>query len=701
MGGFGGQPITQRLGGTPGRIRSRWLVEVTGIKLAVAMIVTTTTFGVGLVSAPAAKATSATQVALGQEHTCAVTTSGGVRCWGGNDFGQLGDGRTVSRPLPGVVFGLTSGVAAITTGAFHSCALLSTGGVKCWGQNVSKQLGDGTGKERHKPVDVFGLTSGVTAITAGALHTCALLSTGGVKCWGHNSNGELGDATTQTRKTPVDVSGLTSGVTAITAGAVHTCALLSTGGLKCWGGNAFGQIGDNSSRKRKTPVDVSGLTSGVTQVSAGGFHACARTSGGGAKCWGWNQHGEVGDGTVVDRHVPTDVSGLTTGVTQVSAGQEHSCARMSGGSLSCWGDNARGQMGDGTTTSSSLPVGVSGLGSGVVGVVGGFEHTCARMGTGGLKCWGANDSGQLGDGSTSDASTAVDVVGITGGGADTQAPTVTVVITGPNGGTPDGNNGWFVTGPIKALVTADDTARGGSPITAMSCGADQLKSMMGIGTSTASGELTIFGDGVHAISCTGTDAEGNTSAPVSKQAKADKNGPTLTVGAPDVLFLHESAQTNPTSNDNTSGLAGPPVCDAIDTSSVGVRSVSCSVSDLAGNTTVRSASYTVRYRVVLSKPNGSYAAGTSVPVEFALFDDSVTAIPRAEGRAISNTCRAKVTFSGGGSEICAIYDDVPRIFNASIPTASGLAPGAYQVVVRIFDPTNVLVNTITKSINIT
>lgn len=699
MGGFH-QPITQRLMGSPGRARSGWLLEATGIKLAVAMIVTATSFGVGLVSAPAALATSATQVALGQVHTCALTSTGGVRCWGGNDFGQLGDGHTVSRSLPGTVSGLGSGVTAVAVGAFHSCALLSGGGVKCWGQNQYRQLGDGTGKERHEPVDVSSLTSGVTAITAGATHTCALLSTGGVKCWGRNADGQLGDGTTQTRPAPVDVSGLASGVTAITAGAAHTCALLASGGLKCWGGNVFGQVGDSSSNKRKTPVDVFGLTSGVTQVSAGGFHTCARTSAGGAKCWGWNQHGELGDGTVLDRHEPTDVSGLTSGVTLVSTGQQHSCARMSGSGLSCWGDNARGQLGDGTTTSSPMPVGVSGLGSGVAGVVGGVEHTCARMNTGGLKCWGANERGQLGNGDTGDESAPVDVVGITGG-TDTQAPTVTIVLTGPNGGTPNGSNGWFVTGPIVAAVTADDTARGGSPVNAMTCGTDKLHSIVGMGTSNASGELKLFGNGVLTISCTATDAEGNTSAPVSKQVKADKNAPSLTVGAPEFLFLHDPAQANPTANDNTSGLAGPPVCDAINTSSVGVRSISCSVSDLAGNTKVRSDTYTVRYRVVLTKPDGSYAAGTPVPVEFALFDNSVTAIPKAEGRAISNTCRAKVTFSGGGSEICATYNDVSRLFTASIPTASGLAPGTYQVVVRIFDPTNVLVNTVPKNINIT
>ena len=198
-----------------------------------------------------------------------------------------------------------------SAGLYHTCALLSTGAVKCWGYNQYGQLGDNSQTQRLTPVDVSGLSSGVTAISAGIYHTCALLSTGAVKCWGYNVYGQLGDNSKTQRLTPVDVSGLSSGVTAISASGYHTCALLSTGAVKCWGYNPYGQLGDNSQTNRLTPVDVSGLSSGVTEISASFFHTCALLSTGAVKCWGGNNFGQLGDNSQTQRLTPVAVSGIS------------------------------------------------------------------------------------------------------------------------------------------------------------------------------------------------------------------------------------------------------------------------------------------------------------------------------------------------------------------------------------------------------
>lgn len=163
----------------------------------------------------------------------------------------------------------------------------------------------------------------LTQIAAGDDHTCALTTSGGVRCWGFNGEGQLGDGTTTDRSTPVDVVGLGGGVAAIAPGGSHTCALTTGGGVKCWGANFAGQLGDGTQAQRLTPVNVSGLTSGVAAISAGEYHTCALTTGGGMKCWGYNTDGQLGDGTTTGRLIPTAVSGLAIGVVHIAVGKFH------------------------------------------------------------------------------------------------------------------------------------------------------------------------------------------------------------------------------------------------------------------------------------------------------------------------------------------------------------------------------------------
>jgi alpha-tubulin suppressor-like RCC1 family protein len=351
-----------------------------------------------------------TSIAAGSSHTCALTSSGGIKCWGGNWSGQLGDGTGIGSYTPVDVVGLEEGIIAITGGNRHTCALTSNGGVKCWGWNTSGQIGDGTNINRNIPVDVVGMESGIVAVAAGGYHTCALTDSGGIKCWGSNKSGQLGDGTNTDHSTPVDVVGLGEEIIAITGGNRHTCALTDSSGIMCWGYNGDGRLGDGTSTDRWTPVDVVGLGSGITTVTAGWYHTCALIDSGGVKCWGSNDYGQLGDGTNTERRTPADVVGLSSGITALTAGGGHTCALTSSGGVKCWGRNGYGQLGDGTNTDRWTPVDVVGLGSGITAIVAGGNHTCALTSTSGVKCWGLNDYGQLGDGSKKISNIPVDVL---------------------------------------------------------------------------------------------------------------------------------------------------------------------------------------------------------------------------------------------------------------------------------------------------
>lgn len=351
----------------------------------------------------AASAVEAPMVVLatvGQEHSCAIISGGEVLCWGRNNYGQLGNDSTDDSLDPVLVEGLAGSIVALASGQHHTCALNSDGAVFCWGRNFEGQLGDGSTTNRRTAVAVSGLSSGVTAIGAGYEHTCAVLTGGALKCWGKNHRGQLGDNSTTNRSTPVGVMGVASGAVKVSGGWGHTCALISNG-MKCWGYNSDGQLGDGSTDDRLTPTQVSGLTSGVTAITVGRDHTCAVVSGA-AKCWGNNLLGAVGNNSLAfEIKSPETVSGLTAGVTAVTAGHNYACALVNGGAQ-CWGVSNWGQVGDGLGDNTRAPAAVSGLGSGVTGLSARVNHTCAWLTGGALKCWGHNDYGQLGDGSTTD-----------------------------------------------------------------------------------------------------------------------------------------------------------------------------------------------------------------------------------------------------------------------------------------------------------
>jgi alpha-tubulin suppressor-like RCC1 family protein len=340
--------------------------------------------------------TGATQLSAGPTGTvCALLFGGRVDCWGRASEGELGDGTNTGpegcaggeacSTTPVAVRGITD-ATYVSAGSQHTCALLSGGEVACWG--LSEWLGDGdVGSESCPTLDseecstipkpVSGIIDATQISTAGD-QTCALLSNGHVDCWGYNMDGELGDGTTLNAEVPVAVSGITD-ATQITAGGFQTCALLSGGGVDCWGDNAYGELGigttigpetcENEVEPcSKTPVPVSGVTH-ATQISSGGEHTCALLSGGSIDCWGQNEYGELGNATNTGPEscytlfcstAPVAVSGITA-ARQITAGEDQTCALLSEGGVDCWGYNGDGELGDGTTTDSDVPVSVSGF----------------------------------------------------------------------------------------------------------------------------------------------------------------------------------------------------------------------------------------------------------------------------------------------------------------------------------------------------
>lgn len=326
--------------------------------------------------------------------TCAVMVDRTVTCWGDNSDGQLGNllfgpGSRAVVPIP--VTG-PADAAGLSVGGDHVCANTVDGTVRCWGANSAGQLGNGTFVGSNVPVDVAGLT-GVRQVSAGYGRTCALLGDGTVRCWGRATGPGGADGAS-----PVPVAGL-GGVTALTAGSWHQCALLADRSVRCWGDNQFGQLGNGTTTDSATPVPVAGSLPPVTAITAGAEHTCALDATGEAWCWGFNRYGQLGQGSPGETPItiPSRVLG-TLGASAIDAGGETTCALVVGGSVSCWGDNTDGGLGTGTTTLSARPNLVLGLRGATSVSAGGAS--CATLPDGRADCWGGDRSGQLGRGTT-------------------------------------------------------------------------------------------------------------------------------------------------------------------------------------------------------------------------------------------------------------------------------------------------------------
>lgn len=353
-------------------------------------------------------------VSTGSQFVCALVNDGTVQCWGNNRYAQLGDGNggtvhSVNSPVPVTVSGIDSAVA-VAAGGSHACAVLVSGRVNCWGWAASGQTGHGevlSGSSAHYalvPVEVNGIDNAI-AIGSGSFHSCALLATGQVKCWGENKTGQIGSGilTVANYTLPELVTGIDN-ATVIVAGYSHSCAALASGEVKCWGWNNRDQSSSAADGSHiPAPVTVPGIQDAI-QIAASQFHNCALLGSGEVKCWGYNDFGQLGTGTVGvlagSVYNPTAVLGIA-GATLVSAAGASSCAGLSDGKVMCWGNNYHGQLGNGTSHQSGTspaalltPVQVAGVADPQSFSLS-PSFGCAVLPESTIKCWGFSEDDVL------------------------------------------------------------------------------------------------------------------------------------------------------------------------------------------------------------------------------------------------------------------------------------------------------------------
>jgi alpha-tubulin suppressor-like RCC1 family protein len=344
-----------------------------------------------MAASPNAAAISAFRAHLstGQQQSCAIKADRTVACWGGVLSRDDGPHRR-----PAVVAGLTD-VLAVASGDEHNCAIRLDGKALCWGKNNQGQLGDGSKTPSDAPVLVANLADAV-ALSLGNGFSCALKQDRTVVCWGRNDTGQLGDGSTLASSAPKPVKGLAN-VTGLFAGAGHACALLASGGVSCWGGNSSGQLGDGTKVNRLTPVAIKSLASGVLWMGVGFSHGCALKSNATLVCWGDNADGQLGNGSTKAATTPVNVLDLTS-VSVLAVGGVHNCVvtNPSGATL-CWGSNMFGQVGSGAQGNKNRPTPVLKMAA-PAALSAGYNHSCAIDANGAAQCWGRNSHGQLGTG---------------------------------------------------------------------------------------------------------------------------------------------------------------------------------------------------------------------------------------------------------------------------------------------------------------
>ncbi|MDL2327455.1 hypothetical protein LJC64_02185, partial [Ruminococcaceae bacterium OttesenSCG-928-A11] len=386
------------------------------------------------------------QISVGSSHACAIASDNNAYCWGSGYWGQLGDGtytHSVATPvsvakLAGGLEGLTA--KQISVGRYHTCVVASDDNAYCWGSGANGsnhgQLGNGASLNSNIPVPVAKLAGGLEGLTvkqvsAGDTSTCAIASDDNVYCWGYGTYGQLGNGSNSTSDVPVPVAKIAGGleglsIKQISTGGEDTCAIASDGNLYCWGSGWYGKRGNGSSSTSNIPVSVSKLSGGlagltIKQVSVGNEHICAITSDNNAYCWGGEgtNSGVIGSDISTSSNIPVPVAKLTGGlegltVKQISAGYSHTCAIASDDNVYCWGYGTYGELGNGSNSTSDVPVPVLRLPGGLEGLtvekISSEGTTCTIVSSKDVYCWGSGNSGELGNGHNENSNIPVKVI---------------------------------------------------------------------------------------------------------------------------------------------------------------------------------------------------------------------------------------------------------------------------------------------------
>jgi alpha-tubulin suppressor-like RCC1 family protein len=339
------------------------------------------------------------QISAGDYHTCYLSSTGRVKCWGWNQFGQTGHNSSPEQIMSSDWIDLP-GLVQVSAGGYHTCAVNVDHQVYCWGRNNMGQLGNGSSTDSYLPVLVEGLEGArITEVVSGSLHTCAFENKGRAWCWGSNRDGKLGAGIENVFfPIPVLVLAPVDQVIELSLGATFTCAAGGTGQTWCWGDGSFGQTGNKTYTSSPIPQEITKTIPEIKLISSGWFHTCALSTSGEISCWGKNYEGELGNSSTLSRAEAITISGVHTkaGVTLLAVGGRSTCAATLDHLVYCWGNNNYGQVGDGTPKDQLFPKLISTSETGIISLALGASHACYLTENNQLWCWGANDHYQLG-----------------------------------------------------------------------------------------------------------------------------------------------------------------------------------------------------------------------------------------------------------------------------------------------------------------